>query len=568
MTQPAKILVVDDNPIVLLGLGHALKSAGHDVVEASSGAECMRQARESSPDLALLDAVLPDIHGVELCRQLKADPDLARIFVVLLSATEVSGDLQAAGLEAGADDYIARPVENRELLARLEALLRIQRAEDGLRAAQMELERRVEERTDELSRAIAALKEEVHTRQQAEAAQRRLAERLTIIHSVDQAILEARSAEDIAGAALSHIHQLLPYEQASVWEADETQGLVKLLVAYKRGSVMPQTRRHVPLELVADSHVFQSAQPFRLTQTANLFDVGTASGSGAKQWRALIDLPLIAGDNLIGVMNFSTDELAVFTREHEDIAREVAAQMAVALMQARLFEQIMAGREHLRALSLRMVEVQEAERRFVARELHDEIGQMLTGLKLQLDLCLPQATGPLQSSLSEARGWVADLMAQVRQLSLDLRPQILDDLGLLAALDWHFQRYTKQTGVRVDFHHRLCARRLPGHLETAVFRIVQEALTNVARHAGSQDVQVRLWPTTEGVGLRIEDHGRGFDAVHRIRGVSSGLDGMRERANLLGGKFTLETSPGHGTCLKVELPLDLTANSLPANPSP
>ncbi len=568
MTQPAKILVVDDNPAVLLGLEHALRSAGHDVVEARTGAECLRKARETSPDLALLDAVLPDIHGVELCRQLKRDPELAHIFVVLLSATEISGDFKAAGLEAGADDYIARPVENRELLARIEALLRIQRAEAGLRAAQLELERRVAERTEELVRANAALQEQIRTRLEAEEAQRRLAERLTIIHSVDQAMLEARSAEEIARAALSHIHQLLPYNQASVWEADEAQERLNLLTAYEHGSAMPGKQRHVLLEQLAHLRVIQAAQPFRMTRTTNLFDVGTTAESGAKQWRALIDLPLIAGDKLTGVLNFATDELGAFSREHEEIAMEVAAQMAVALLQTRLFEQLVAGREHLRALTLRMVEVQEAERRFVARELHDEIGQTLTGLKLQLDLCLPLATGALQASLGEARGWVEDLMGQVRRLSLDLRPQMLDDLGLLTALDWHFQRYTQQTGVRVDFRHTLSTTRLPGQLETAVFRIVQEALTNVARHAGTKDVQVQLDLKPADLTLRIKDKGVGFDAARRTRGVSSGLDGMCERANLLGGEFNLESSPGQGTVITVKLPLDPTANPSPANPSP
>lgn len=568
MTQPAKILVVDDNPIVLLGLGHALRTAGYDVVEASSGLECMRQARETSPNLALLDAVLPDIHGVELCRQLKRAPDLDHIFVVLLSATEVSGDFKATGLEAGADDYIARPVENRELMARIEALLRIQRAEAGLRAAQTELERRVAERTEELVRANAALKEEVRTRQEAEEAQRRLAERLTIIHSVDQAILEARSAEEIASAALSRIHQLLPYEQASVWEANESQGQLNLLIAYESGSMMPGKRRHVPLEQVAHLRVIQAAQPFRMTRTTNLFDLGTTTESGVKQWQALIDVPLVARDKLTGVLNFASDKLGAFTREHEEIAREVAAQMAVALLQTRLFEQLVAGREHLRALSLRMVEVQEAERRFIARELHDEIGQMLTGLKLQLDLCLPLASGPLQTSLSEARGWVEDLMGQVRKLSLDLRPQILDDLGLLTALDWHFQRYTQLTGVRVDFRHTLPATRLPGHLETAMFRIVQEALTNVARHAGTKDVQVQLDLNPADLMFRIKDQGVGFNAARRTRGVSSGLDGMRERANLLGGEFHLESSPGQGTSISVRLPLEPTPSRSPVHLSP
>ena len=153
---------------------------------------------------------------------------------------------------------------------------------------------------------------------------------------------------------------------------------------------------------------------------------------------------------------------------------------------------------------------------------------------------------------------VDDLMQRVRQLSLDLRPQMLDDLGLMPALDWLFKRHFKQAGLRVRFRHTPLAERLPAQLETAVFRIVQEALTNVLRHAGVREVTVRLWRDGRNrtLGVQVHDTGAGFD-VPQVLGArtSSGLAGMRERATLLGGQFTLESRPGAGTRLTVELPL-------------
>jgi signal transduction histidine kinase len=369
MSQPARILIVEDNPVVLFNVAHLLKSAGFDVAEAANGEQGLRLARMESPDLVLLDVMLPDTNGVDLCREMKTTPETSQLFVVLLSSVETSPDSQITGLEAGADGYIARPIDNRELLARVQALLRIKRAESELRQAHDELEKRVVERTMELCRANAALK----------------------------------------------------------------------------------------------------------------------------------------------------------------------------------------------AMSLRLVEVQEAERRFVARELHDEIGQLVTGLKLLLETSLQPSTDAEKLSLDEAISLINDLMERVRQLSINLRPQMLDDLGLLTALDWHLKRYFKQTGIRVLFKHTPLPERLAPQLETAVFRIVQEALTNVARHAGVKEVAVRLWINAERVGVQVEDTGAGFETEPRFGRPSTGLSGMRERAELLGGEFTVESAVGAGTRLTVEFPLNVTA---------
>ena len=209
----------------------------------------------------------------------------------------------------------------------------------------------------------------------------------------------------------------------------------------------------------------------------------------------------------------------------------------------------------LRAMSLRLVEVQEKERRFLARELHDEVGQVLTGLKMVLDQSLPAAPEPLRGRLEEGLTMTNDLVGRIRQLSLDLRPQLLDDLGLLVALEWHLERFTRQTGIAVDFRHAPLAARLESHLETALYRIVQEALTNVARHARVKEVAVRLWVDDERAGVQVQDGGAGFDADAAIAArTSTGLSGMKERAELLGGEFTLESTAGQGTRLTVELP--------------
>jgi signal transduction histidine kinase len=178
-----------------------------------------------------------------------------------------------------------------------------------------------------------------------------------------------------------------------------------------------------------------------------------------------------------------------------------------------------------------------------------------------VDQALPLAMEPVRARLNEAADLTNTLIKHVRSLSLGLRPQMLDDLGLLVALDWHFKRYTQQTNIRVNFRHTPVAQRLPTLLETAVYRVVQEALTNAARHAHVDEVTVRLWVDHERAGVQVEDCGAGFDAGKALAArASTGLSGMRERAELLGGEFTLESNPGKGTRLTVELPLAASAS--------
>ncbi len=210
----------------------------------------------------------------------------------------------------------------------------------------------------------------------------------------------------------------------------------------------------------------------------------------------------------------------------------------------------------MQSLSQRLVKIQEAERREIARELHDEIGQALTGLKLVLGMSARELPAEVASSLDEAQSIVMGLMEQVRQISLDLRPAMLDDLGLVPTLLWYFERYSHQTGVHVDFKHTEVDRRFDPNVETAAYRIIQESLTNIARYAKVDQVQVRLWVEDTVLILRIEDQGVGFDLDPVIAAAASnGLSGMRERAALLGGTLIIESSPGHGTLIITELPI-------------
>jgi PAS domain S-box-containing protein len=238
--------------------------------------------------------------------------------------------------------------------------------------------------------------------------------------------------------------------------------------------------------------------------------------------------------------------LAEDGQREEEIRRreELEAEVAAATLE-------------LRALSRRLLLVQEEERRKLALELHDEIGQVLTGLTFQL----AAGRGQSEAALAEANATVEKLTEQVRQLALDLRPQVLDRYGLLAAVRWYVERYQATTSITVHLREQDVAhQRYPAEVEIAAFRVVQEALTNVARYAGVDAAWVTLF-CNGSLLLVIHDQGQGFDPEQYRE--SSGLGGMRERVELLGGSFELETTPGEGVHITAEFPLEDVASARP-----
>jgi len=212
----------------------------------------------------------------------------------------------------------------------------------------------------------------------------------------------------------------------------------------------------------------------------------------------------------------------------------------------------------LKRQAQKLVKAYEDERGRIARELHDEVGQQLIGMKFALERAQHFTdTEAGSSAIQKARQMLADLTEMVRELSLSFRPPMLDDLGLLPTLLWHFERYTKRTGIQVQFRHSgLDARRLPKSVEISVFRIIQESLTNVARYAQVDAVQVTIRGAEDQIELFIRDHGVGFDFLgNQGRYASSGIPGMMERAELLGGQLHVESAPGQGVTITATLPL-------------
>jgi signal transduction histidine kinase len=274
-------------------------------------------------------------------------------------------------------------------------------------------------------------------------------------------------------------------------------------------------------------------------------------------FRSLVVVPILVQEELIGSLNLMAYNPNAFSTKHMEMGREIANQLGIAVQQTRMVTQLRNDQENLQSLSQRLIAIQEMERRSIARELHDEIGQALTGIGITLEMSTQLPADALQGSLRQAHALVVELMDRVSQLSLDLRPALLDDLGLLPALLWHLDRYSLQTKVDAILQHSgLDDKRFAPEVETAAYRIVQEALTNVARYAHVDQAKVTLWFDQNILGIQVEDEGSGFDPEEeQSTGNSGGLLGIKERVLLLGGKLTIESAVGLGTRLLAEVPI-------------
>jgi PAS domain S-box-containing protein len=300
--------------------------------------------------------------------------------------------------------------------------------------------------------------------------------------------------------------------------------------------------RDNPVRELQNVQDFPNLPYFDVMKTANIQSLAVAA--------------LFHGDELVGAL------IAAFTRilkgvpEGElDLLKGLADQASSAIENAELFEQVRAGRERQRKLAKSLVDIQEAERRRIAKELHDHFGQLLTGLQFMLETAKSQVNDAQKLQLEEIQNSVSDVIRQVSEMSLNLRPSMLDDLGLLPTLRWHIDRYTSQTGITVNFQCDEFPKRIPLEIETAAYRIIQEALTNVARYAKVREVFVGIALQQDSMWLEILDKGKGFDSEVIIERPSTGLGGMRERANLVGGYLVVKSYVDQGTQIVATLPV-------------
>lgn len=385
-------------------------------------------------------------------------------------------------------------------------------------------------------------------RAEAEAAR----ERIEAIQNVTDAALAHLHLDGLLNELLGRIRSAVAGDCAIVFllTEDRTHLAVRASLGFEE-DVTPGTV--VPIGKSVTARIASSGEPLVVE---DLSRAELAIPTLSQSMRSLIGAPLVVEGRVIGVIEVVTLQRREFTKNEARLLQLVADRVASAIDRARLLEQILVALKQMEALSRRLIETQEAERRSIARDLHDQVGQDLTALKLVIQMSLRGSGAARERDLEEARTLADELIARVRDLSLDLRPAMLDDLGLLPALEWYLGRYIARTCVRVKLKHAGRGGRLPPSVETAAFRVVQEALTNVARHAHVSQAVVRLLRSRNRLVAQIEDRGVGFDPTMALAsGASCGLSGMHERAALLGGRMTVKSQRGAGTVVTFEVPI-------------
>ncbi len=343
MNSKARILVVDDDPDLLNINSSILQSSGLEVIEAGTGNECISMAREMLPDVILLDVNLPDTNGFDVCKQIKADPLLANTYVILISGVEISSESKVYGLDLGADEYIVRPISGRELLARVKAMIRLKDAEIALRKSKEqyrtlneELERRVVDRTMQLEAVVNELESEIIERKHIE-------EDLRIKGIAIASSINAIAFADLEGT-LTYVNNAF----LQLWGYDTERDILNKPIMFcwqdrgKAGKVMEDlSARGWCMGAMVGRR--EDGSTFDAQFSANV--VSDANG-----------IPLCLEASFIDITERKKTE-------------EAMVQYA----------------ERLQALSARLLDVQESERPYIAQELHDEIGEVLTGLSLSLE---------------------------------------------------------------------------------------------------------------------------------------------------------------------------------------
>ena len=537
MDRALKILLVEDSEIDAELQFRELKRAGlsFEARQVQTESDFVEQLAGYRPDIIVSDYSIPGFGGLralEIARE--RVPDIPVVFV----SGALGEDKAVELLKRGAIDYVLKTN-----LSRLtSALTRAIEEAEAKRAR-----RKAELRILDLANLYAALSE-------ANAALARSQARDQLFQDMCR-IAVTRGGFHFAWVGLSDHDAGILRPAATYGDAEGfLDGLVIPIDADKPGGRQPaasaarEGRASVSNDTLEDKRIADLHERMRNCSI-----------------RSAASVPLILEGKPIGSFSLYASEIDHFDEGRMHLLNELAGGIAFALdrfelesRRRRAEAEILEARQQLQALSTRLLEVQEQERRDIARGLHDEIGQSLTLVKIKLQMALHRG-GNDRTLTEECVEIASQTLEQVRTMSLNLRPPALDDLGLVAALQWALDRQEDATGWEIEFVSDPIPERLAMDIETACFRVVQEALTNAARHARAKKISMNLRINGGHLELAVQDDGCGFDqeAVRRrpANRSSLGLISMKERAALAGGRFEIASVHGGGTRVLAVFPL-------------
>ncbi len=535
-----RVLLVDDERGIRETFSIFLQRAGFDVLLAEDLPKARELLRQEQVDAVVADIVLPGGDGLDLLREVKR---LGLECPVVMITGQPTIDSATEALRQGAFDYLLKPVKKDPLLRVVGKALEYRELVESKRGLEQEnaryrlhLEELVTERTAQLTSLIDAhLETEKILRSQQE--------RLSLAMEISGAAeFETRPQEGMAICS-PRLAELTGYSLAELsrFHAEQERWFDR---------VHPEDRARVRGQLRA----------FRAAEVDNA-DLSFRLRRKDGVWRHLRLLVRVmerdAQERPLRTVGVTTDitarrnaELAL-QRAHADLERRVQERTA----------ELRQASEQLRRLAARQDDLLERERKRISREIHDELGQNLTALNIGLSMLArlgaPEAA---QSRIQDLRTGVERMLSTVQRITQELRPTHLDDLGLAAALDWQVREFRKHTGI--DVHLLIEPRQFEVESEQAiaVYRLVQEALTNVARHAKARQVTVQLLAEAGVLELAVQDDGLGISPEAQRSPEAFGIMGMRERVHALGGVLEIHGAPGKGTRVLARFPLEFRNN--------
>jgi signal transduction histidine kinase len=390
--------------------------------------------------------------------------------------------------------------------------------------------------------------------------QRRTKE-LSALNAVITSISQSLNLDRMLNDAVTEILTVMDIEAGMVHLLDEKAA--RLIIKIHQGLSPEYVQRIGKLEPGEDiaGQVVQSGEPIVVNDAIANPKAAIMVGEKA-EFRAYISLPVRSKNRVLGVLSLASYAPNKFEAEVVHLLSAMGDAIGITVENARAAKRLEEMSKIREQLLEKLISAQEEERRRLARELHDEASQSLAALALNLEGIadtLPARYLDTRQKLDLLKEQAIQTLGGIRNLALELRPSALDDLGLSMAIDWYAKDYLAKRGLDVKVEVIGPKTKLPSYTETMLFRIIQEALTNVVKHAEASQVKVQLQLSDSTAIVQVEDNGKGFDVEATLSGEGMrrnlGIHGMAERATLLGGTFTVTSQPEKGTRLRVEVPL-------------
>lgn len=513
------ILMVDDQPGKLLSYEAILSDLGENLIKAASAKEALEKLLKTDVAVVLMDVSMPEIDGFELAEIIRQHPRFQKTAIIFISAVHLTDLDRLKGYQHGAVDYLSVPIVPEVLRAKVKVFTELHRKNQQLERLNIELEKRVAERTAELQQKAVALHK----------LNRELAQKNQELDAIVQTAPDIIFSRNPDGTRDYISGRFYEYTGAPSG-AGEGQGWLEY--------VHPDDKEQ---SLARWMHSVQTGEAYES-------DYRIRGADSQYRWFRARAVPLRDGHGEI-VKWYGTCSDVHDSKLLEQSIRENAIELE------RMVESRTAA---LRRLSNRMMTMQDEERRRIAREIHDGLGQELAAAKMIMDGILAKDSSPSMRQASlDASQLIDRAIQQVRTISHLLHPPLLDEVGLVSALRWFLEGLSERSGIRVALEvNPPDLGRLRSELETAIFRIVQEALTNMFRHSGAHNGNVTILQHDGKIVVTVRDDGKGIEEqVVQLRpeSVGVGIGGMRQRVTELGGSLRLANA-NPGTIVEVIIP--------------